>query len=402
MSVLTGTIQLRKDTEANFTSSNPILLNGEVAISTDNTYVQTDQPRFKIGNGVDTWTALDYQPVDTQLTALVVNGTGGNLLRSQYRVVKVTSAQGQRLQVNLAQANNDPNSADTLGIVAEDISNNQDGYVMLYGQILNINTTGSLQGETWNDGDLLYLSATVAGGITNVRPIAPNHSVSLGYVEYAHQNNGKIFVKIQNGYELNELHDLYVPNPVDGDTIAWSSGNTRYENKSVNTLIGYTPAPITDSRFVIRISDLIRYTNTGNTNENVLTSLLITGGTLTNKVFEVYIKTITNNSANNKTFRMYFNSTPNLVGSPILAATYTATTAGSNFQRLFKDLGTTIRNYIATTLTFPSFPTSTTATTTENTLSVNLLNNIYIVITAQNALGSDSAIVDFCYFQNIT
>lgn len=237
MSVLTGTIQLRKDTEANFTSSNPVLLNGEVAISTDNTYAQTNQPRFKIGNGVDTWTALDYQPVDTQLTALVVNGTGGNLLRTEYRVVKVTSAQGQRLQVNLAQANNDPNSADTLGIVAEDISNNQSGYIMLYGQILNINTTGSLQGETWNDGDILYLSATVAGGITNIRPTAPNHGVTLGYVEYAHQNNGKIFVKIQNGAELGELHDLYVPNPIDNDTIVWSSGNTRYENKQ---LLGYT------------------------------------------------------------------------------------------------------------------------------------------------------------------
>lgn len=237
MSVLTGTIQLRKDTEANFTSSNPVLLNGEVSISTDNKYVQTDQPRFKIGNGVDTWGNLDYQPVDTQLTALVVNGTGGNLLRSQYRVVKVISAQGQRLQVSLAQANNDPNSADTLGIVAQDISNNQTGYIMLYGQLLNINTTGSLQGETWADGDSLYLSATVAGGVTNIKPTAPNHGVRLGYVEYAHQNNGKIFVKIDNGYELDEIHDVYAPTPIDGDTIVWSSGNTRYENKQN---IGYT------------------------------------------------------------------------------------------------------------------------------------------------------------------
>lgn len=237
MSVLTGTIQLRKDTEANWTSSNPVLLNGEVAISTDNKYVQTDQPRFKIGNGVDTWTALDYQPVDTQLTALVINGTGGNLSRADYQVVKVTSAQGQRLQVNLAQANNDPNSADTLGIVAQDISNNQSGYIMIYGELNNINTTGSLQGETWNDGDALFLSATVAGGITNVKPTAPNHGVRLGYVEYAHQNNGKIFVKIDNGYELDEIHDVYAPNPIDGDTIVWSSGNTRYENKA-NT--GYT------------------------------------------------------------------------------------------------------------------------------------------------------------------
>jgi hypothetical protein len=237
MSILTGTIQLRKDTEANWTSSNPVLLNGEVAISQDILYVQTNQPRFKIGNGVDNWQGLNYQPVDTQLTALVVNGTGTDLERTDYKVVKVTSAQGQRLQVNLAQANNDPNSADTLGIVAEDIRVNGNGYIMLYGQILNINTTGNLQGETWNDGDLLYLSATVAGGITNIRPTAPNHSVALGYVQYVNANNGKIFVKIQNGYELGELHDLYVPNPIDNDAVVWSSGNTRYENKQ---LLGYS------------------------------------------------------------------------------------------------------------------------------------------------------------------
>lgn len=237
MSILTGTIQLRKDTEANFTSSNPILLNGEVAISTDNKYVQTNQPRFKIGDGLKSWVDLNYQPIDTQLTALVVNGTGSNLSRAAYKVVKVISAQGQRLQVDLAQANNDTNSADTLGIVAQDISNNQSGYIMLYGSINNINTTGTLQGETWTDGDLLFLSPTTAGGITNVRPTAPNHGVILGYVEYAHQNNGKIFVKIDNGIELAELHDVYAPSPIENDTIIWNNTNNRYENKQA---LGYT------------------------------------------------------------------------------------------------------------------------------------------------------------------
>lgn len=318
MSILTGTIQLRKDTEANFTSSNPVLLNGEVAISTDNTYVQTDQPRFKIGNGVDTWTALDYQPMDTQLTALVVNGTGGNLLRSQYRVVKVTSAQGQRLQVNLAQANNDPNSADTLGIVAEDISNNQEGYIMLYGSINNINTTGSLQSETWNDGDILYLSATVAGGITNIRPTAPNHGVTLGYVEYAHQNNGKIFVKIQNGAELGELHDLYVPSPTDGDTIVWSSGNTRYENKS---LIGYT---LLCGFAGTNLADSSTYSFGANFNAAPLTTgalnfppMHIVKPGKVKKVFSTFISTTTGTSETSQLYLRLNNTTDYLVDNNI-------------------------------------------------------------------------------------
>lgn len=165
-----------------------------------------------------------------EIVARVVNKTNSNVLRSNYQVVKVTTAQGQRLAVDFAQANNDPSSVDTLGIIAENINNNQEGFITILGQIKDINTTGSLQGENWSDGDVLYLSPTVAGGITNIKPIAPNHTVSLGYVEYAHQNNGKIFVKIQNGYELTELHDVYAPSPTNGQTIRWNTTNSRYEN----------------------------------------------------------------------------------------------------------------------------------------------------------------------------
>ncbi len=174
--------------------------------------------------------------------ARVVNKSGVNLLESAYQVVKVTDAQGQRLAVDLAQANNDANSADTLGIVTENIDNNLEGFITTSGIVRNINTTGSLQGETWNDGDVLYLSPTTAGAITNIKPTAPNHLVTLGYVVYAHANNGKIFVKPNNGYELGELHDVYVPTPSNNDGIFWNSTNLRYENKTVSSALGYTPA----------------------------------------------------------------------------------------------------------------------------------------------------------------
>lgn len=167
------------------------------------------------------------------LVARVVNKATIDLLRVNYQVVKITGATGQRLSADLAQGNNDPNSVDTLGIVSEDILKNQEGFITTFGLLDDINTTGSLQGETWLDGDPLYLSPTVAGGITKIKPSAPDHMVSLGYVEYAHANHGKIFVKIQNGYELDELHNVYAPTPVNGDTIAWNSTNNRYENKQI-------------------------------------------------------------------------------------------------------------------------------------------------------------------------
>jgi hypothetical protein len=179
--------------------------------------------------------------IGQETVARVVNGTGSNLLLSQYKVVKVTSAQGQRLQVNLAQANNDNNSVDTIGIVSENINNNQEGYIKILGQIEEINTTGSLQSETWADGDVLYLSTTVAGAITNIKPVATSgHIVVLGYVEYAHAIHGKIFVKIMNGWEIDELHNVYI-NPAtqaNNDLLVYNSTSQLWENEALKTING--------------------------------------------------------------------------------------------------------------------------------------------------------------------
>lgn len=46
-------IQLRRDTAANWTSSNPTLTQGEVGI-------ETDTGKFKIGTGSTAWTSLKY------------------------------------------------------------------------------------------------------------------------------------------------------------------------------------------------------------------------------------------------------------------------------------------------------------------------------------------------------
>ena len=175
----------------------------------------------------------------------VVNKTGVQLTKAAYQAVRISTAQGQRLGVALAQANNDNNSADTIGLAVETIDNNQEGNIYTVGEITGINTTGSLQGETWADGDVLYLSPTVAGRITNVKPIAPQHLVIIGYVVYAHQNNGKIYVKVMNGWELGELHDVDTTGATNGQVLKYNgtiwapsadagitgSGNTDYVAK---------------------------------------------------------------------------------------------------------------------------------------------------------------------------
>lgn len=267
MSTLTAKIQLRRDTSANWTTNDPILAAGEVAFTSDVFYTGTDQQRFKIGDGVQTWTQLDYVPeggagYPEHLYLTVVNKTGDNLLASDYKVVRVSSAQGQRLAVDYALADSDLNSADTIGIVYENIDDNQSGKLVTIGELTGLNTTGSIQGETWSDGDVLYLSPTVLGGITNVKTTAPDHLVTLGYVIYSNANNGKIYVKINNGYEIGELHDCYLPSPSDNEGIFWSSGTNRYENKSIATVLGYTPENISNKSNSFTLSSTTTYPNT--------------------------------------------------------------------------------------------------------------------------------------------
>lgn len=137
----------------------------------------------------------------------VVNKTGINLTEAGYQVVRISGAQGNRLKVDLAKGDIDDNSLDTLGLVTENIDNNQEGFITTSGLVRGINTTGILQGETWTDGDDLYLSPITFGGVTNVPPTAPSHSVRLGYVVQS-SPNGSIFVKVDNGYELGELHNI--------------------------------------------------------------------------------------------------------------------------------------------------------------------------------------------------
>lgn len=167
------------------------------------------------------------------LHARVVNKTTPlvNLTKAGYQVVIVAGATGQRLSVKLAKADNDANSAGTLGMVAENIAGNAEGFICSVGNLTNINTTGSLQGETWADGDSLYLSPTVFGGVTNVKPSAPFHEVRIGYVEYAHAINGKIYVKIDNGYELDELHNVAITTPLNGNYLEYNG--TVWVNKGL-------------------------------------------------------------------------------------------------------------------------------------------------------------------------
>jgi len=174
------------------------------------------------------------------LVARVVNKVTPNttLTKAAYQAVRVSGAAGQRLAVEFAQANNDANSADTIGLVTETIATNQEGFIMTVGNLEEINTTGSLQGETWADGDVLYLSPTTEGALTNIKPNgSTGHIVVMGYVEYAHAIHGKIYVKIMNGWELDELHNVFIDTPTTWQVLRYDATAGYWTNSSLTASI---------------------------------------------------------------------------------------------------------------------------------------------------------------------
>lgn len=216
------------------------------------------------------------------LHARVVNKTSPlvPLTKAGYQVVIVSGATGQRLSVRLAKADNDANSAGTLGIVCENIAVNQEGFIVSVGQLSEINTTGSLQGETWNDGDLLYLSPSTFGAITNVKPSAPFHEVRVGYVEYAHANHGKIYVKIDNGYELDELHNVAINTGTltNNNIIAYNSSTQVWENKTIATALGFTPAQSEGYTVIVKSASQNVVNTTTLTDDSELQFSVVAGG----------------------------------------------------------------------------------------------------------------------------
>jgi len=142
----------------------------------------------------------------TDLHVLSYNNTGSPIAKG--KVVRVNGSSGTRLTIALAQGDGDPNSAETIGLTAEAIGNNESGYVITRGLIRAVNT------NAYNEGDVLYISPTSAGDMVNTKPTAPNHMVRVGYViKKAGIADGIIYVDPLNGFELDELHDVRITTP---------------------------------------------------------------------------------------------------------------------------------------------------------------------------------------------
>lgn len=193
-------------------------------------------PASSVAQGVMVWDSTESSPklgfnanvsahLGVDLHVQIYNQTGSTLTKGQ--VVRQSGSSGTRLKVNLAQADGDPNSATTIGVVAESISNNSSGFIITAGLLKPLDT------NAFNEGDVLWLSATTPGAITNVRPTQPNHGVRIGYcIKKAGSADGIIYVDVLNGFELEEMHDVLLTSPVNNSFLVYESSSSLWKNEA--------------------------------------------------------------------------------------------------------------------------------------------------------------------------
>lgn len=153
------------------------------------------------------------------------------------QAVYVTSADGTNMIVGLASNASEATSSKTMGLLDATVAINGFANVVTEGLLAGLNTVGANAGDpVWlgTGGNLIY-------GLLN-KPYAPAHLVFIGIVTRVNANNGEIFVKVQNGFELNEIHDvdLKTTTPVNGHVLGFDG--TLWVNKTIAGWLGYTPA----------------------------------------------------------------------------------------------------------------------------------------------------------------
>jgi hypothetical protein len=225
---------------------------------------------IQIGVTSGIYTVTAYGVAASSASSLITrceNRTGSTL--PKMTVVYINGGHGNRPTIQKSIASSEGGSSKTYGITASQINNNSAGDVVVFGELIDVNTDqfGAVEGST------LYLSPSVSGNLTTIKPTAPNHMVVVGKIVRNHVNQGIIEVSIQNGFELEELHNVATTGAISGqflkyDGSLWrNSGITSSDignfNSSVSGLL--TPyAQLNDATFNTLNVDTLFTCNTTN------------------------------------------------------------------------------------------------------------------------------------------
>ena len=136
---------------------------------------------------------------------LVRNNTASTILNGT--VVVATGSIGASGRITVAPCGGTSNDVHAIyGVTTQDILAGEDGFITIDGKVRLINTSGSSVGETWSDGDVLYVKPNDNGRLTNVVPSIGELKVSIAKVIRAHATTGVLEVRTlsvldENAYE---------------------------------------------------------------------------------------------------------------------------------------------------------------------------------------------------------
>lgn len=140
------------------------------------------------------------------------------------------------IDVEKMRANGSVDGLYFIGIATQELAAAQEGYVTSFGYVHDINTTGSLQGETWAVGDILYVSPDTPGYLTNVKPESPNIVVVAAIITVVHATAGSIFVRPLAYLDLDGLSDVDVQGAANGDLLIYDTTTSKWTNAAQSTV----------------------------------------------------------------------------------------------------------------------------------------------------------------------
>jgi hypothetical protein len=178
-----------------------------------------------------------------QVYPLVINKTGSPILRGQVVGVDTSQiVQGDQIRIMPAIGDGGLSSKLIMGVAANDIANDSSGYVAWFGYVREVDETDIAQtGITLNVGDILYLSATEPGRLTNVEPTPPALKTTIALVvRKPTANNMTLLVRPKLNEDLSDLNDVDLNGINNGQTIVWDSINTKWIAGDVGSAIDTT------------------------------------------------------------------------------------------------------------------------------------------------------------------
>jgi hypothetical protein len=175
----------------------------------------------------------------------------------------------------------------------------------------------------------------------------------MGSVEYAHQNNGKIYVKLMTGWELDELHNVNISAATAGQVLTYESATDLWENKTIveDVIVdGVTDkAPSQNAVFDafdltrrLLVSDTVATVVTGTVAETIISSMLVPANTL-DTVCDLFITLDYNKSTSNTIpIKLYYNTSNSLAGATQISLYNTGSFRNGGFNRKFVVKGTSM------------------------------------------------------------